>query len=355
MIVNNMSFYDSPTQILAQKSRYNRIWIGILFLTCCVFVGVCFGTIHIPIKHTIGILTQSLTFLNLGNEWTNSHEIILLKIRLPRVILACIVGAALASSGAAFQGLFRNPLADPYLIGVAGGAGLGAAITILSKITLIVNLEFFLPIAAFSGAIITVTTAYFISLKSGKVSLISLILAGVAISASTSAITAFLMIRSNPDLRPLVSWLLGGFQSAEWTQVLILLVYLIPSWILMMAYSRTLNTLQLDEKMAKQLGVNIEKTKVIIITTATLTTAAAVAFSGIIGFVGLIAPHCVRLIWNNDYRSLIPTSALLGASFMILADLVSRTIIAPSELPVGIITALFGTPFFLYLLRKHNA
>ena len=123
----------------------------------------------------------------------------------------------------------------------------------------------------------------------------------------------------------------------------------------MMAYSRTLTTLQLDEKMAKQLGVNIEKTKVIIITTATLATAAAVAFSGIIGFVGLIAPHCVRLRWNNDYRSLIPTSALLGASFMILADLVSRTIIAPSELPVGIITALFGTPFFLYLLRRHNA
>ena len=349
-----MSFPKSQIQILAEKSRYRRIWIGTLILLCCILIGLSFGTVPIPIKHSISILTQSINFINLESEWTDAHEIILLKLRFPRVILACIVGAALASSGAAFQGLFRNPLADPYLIGVAGGAGLGAAITLLLKISFLVNLEFFLPIAAFSGAIVTVLTAYFISLKSGKVSLISLILAGVAISASTSAVTAFLMIRSNPDLRPLVSWLLGGFQSAEWNQILILLFYLIPSWILMMAYSRTLNTLQLDEKMAKQLGVNIEKTKVIIICTATLTTAAAVAFSGIIGFVGLIAPHAVRLIWNNDYRTLIPTSALLGGSFMIIADLISRTIIAPSELPVGIITTLFGTPFFLYLLRKHN-
>ena len=174
-----MSFHKSQIQILAEKSRYRRIWIGTLILLCCILIGLSFGTVPIPIKHSISILTQSINFINLESEWTDAHEIILLKLRFPRVILACIVGAALASSGAAFQGLFRNPLADPYLIGVAGGAGLGAAITLLLKIPFLVNLEFFLPIAAFSGAIVTVLTAYFISLKSGKVSLISLILASL--------------------------------------------------------------------------------------------------------------------------------------------------------------------------------
>ena len=212
-----------------------------------------------------------------------------------------------------------------------------------------------LPIAAFAGGLTAVTAAYLIARQSEGLPLTSLILAGVAIAYLANAVASLLQIRSDPDLRPVLTWLLGGFISAQWKHSLYLVPYLVPSVVVVLAYSRILNVLQLDEEHAQQLGVNVERTKLVLMAAATLATAAAVSFSGLIIFVGLVAPHVVRLVWGDDHRFLLPMAALVGAAFLILADLVARTIVSPSELPVGIVTAFCGAPFFLYLLKRRRA
>ncbi|MGH2542828.1 MAG: FecCD family ABC transporter permease, partial [Ardenticatenaceae bacterium] len=211
-----------------------------------------------------------------------------------------------------------------------------------------------LPVAAFFGGVASITVAYLIARQSDGVPLTTLILAGVAITSLTGAIMSLIMLRSDPDLRPVFSWLLGGFISAQWQHSLIVITYLVPGLLLTLSYGRILNVLQLDEEQAQQLGVNTERTKLVLISIATLMTAAAVSFSGLIGFVGLVAPHTVRLLWGNDYRVLLPMTAVVGAAFLILADLAARTVASPTELPVGIITAICGVPFFLYLLRRRK-
>jgi iron complex transport system permease protein len=301
------------------------------------------------------MLVSRMPFIDIAQSWPEAWETILWQLRLPRIVLAALVGVALATSGATYQGLFRNPLADPYLIGVASGAGLGATVVLVTEVPLYFGGVSLLPVAAFAGAITAVTLAYVIARQSEGLPLTTLILAGVAIGSVATAVTSLLMIRSEPDLRPVLSWLLGGFISAEWKDSLRILPYLVPSLLLTLSYARILNVLQLDEEHALQLGVNVERTKVLLIGAATLSTAAAVSFSGIIGFVGLIAPHAVRLMWGGDYRFLLPMAAIVGAAFLIVADLVARTVASPAELPVGVITALCGAPFFLYLLRGRRA
>ena len=209
-----------------------------------------------------------------------------------------------------------------------------------------------LPIAAFAGAIVAVTIAYNVARQSGELPLLTMILAGLAISSLAAAVTSYLMIRSDPDLRPLIGWLLGGFIGTQWKDIYTVLPYLVPGVVVMMAYARVLNMFQLNEEEAKQLGVNVERTKIVLIAMASLTAAAAVSVSGIIGFVGIMAPHSVRLLWGNDHRFLLPMAMIAGAGFLILADLAARTVASPSELPVGIVTAFCGAPFFLYLLRR---
>ena len=208
--------------------------------------------------------------------------------------------------------------------------------------------------AAFTGAIAAVAVAYLVARNSEGLPLTNMILAGVAVAALAGAVTTLLMIRSDPDLRPVLSWLLGGFISAEWDHTLMTLVYLAPCAVVALAYGRVLNVLQLDEEYARQLGVNMEATKLVLVCAATLATAAAVSFSGLIGFVGLVAPHAVRLAWGVDYRSLVPMATIVGASFLIVADLAARTVASPAELPVGVVTAFFGAPFFIYLLRRRR-
>ena len=197
-----------------------------------------------------------------------------------------------------------------------------------------------------------VTAAYVIARSAEGVPLTTLILAGVAIASLAGAVTALLMIRSDPDLRPVLSWLLGGFISAQWKHSLMVLPYLIPSILVVVFYARVLNVLQLDEEHAQQLGVNVELTKVLLIAAASLATAAAVSFSGLIGFVGLVAPHAVRLAWGNDHRLLLPASFLAGTAFLLLADTVARIVVAPAELPTGVVTAVVGVPFFVVLLMR---
>ena len=346
--------HDASAATLASSYPRLRLLIGLGVVLLVAIFAASQGAVRMPLLTVAQILISKLPLINVSPDWPASWNTILWELRLPRIVLAGIVGGALATSGATYQGLFRNPLADPFLIGVASGAGLGATIILVSGVPTVFLGVSMLPVAAFTGAIIAVTAAYVIARQAEGLPLTTLILAGVAIASLAGAATSLLMIRSDPDLRPIFSWLLGGFISAQWKHSLLLLPYLVPSLLLVMSYGRILNVLQLDEEQARQLGVNVERTKLMLILAATLTTAAAVSFSGLIGFVGLVGPHAVRLVWGSDYRSLLPMAAIVGAAFLILADLVARTIASPAELPVGVVTAFCGAPFFLYLLRRRR-
>jgi len=338
----------------ATVRRWRRLAIGTASLVVVGVVAAGIGPVGIPPVTVAKVLVSHFPLVDLAQDWPEAWDTILWDIRAPRVLLAGIVGASLAVSGATYQGMFRNPLADPYLIGVASGAGLGATIVLVSGAPNQVFGVSLLPAAAFVGAIIAVTTAYLIARTSGGLPLTTLILAGVAIASLASAVTILLMMRSDANIRPIFSWLLGGFISAQWSHSLMVLIYVTPSVLVVMLYGRVLNVLQLDEEHAQHLGVNGERTKIVLLVAASLTTAAAVSFTGLIGFVGLIAPHAVRLIWGVDHRLLLPMAALVGAAFLILADLVARTAVSPAELPVGVVTAFCGAPFFLYLLRRRR-
>ena len=334
---------------------WGRIAAGVLVVLAIGLVATGVGSVYIPPLTTAKILVDNLPFVDIDATWPNSWDTIIWQIRFPRIVLATLVGGCLAISGATYQGLFRNPLADPYLIGVSAGAGLGATIIIITSVPFRVHGVGLLPVAAFGGAIVAVVAAYMIARRAAGVQLSTLILAGVAIGYMASAITSYLMIRSDSDVRPVLAFLLGGFTGSQWKDVYMVLPYLVPGFVLMMVYGRILNMFQLDEDEARQLGVNVERTKIVLIALASLATAAAVSVSGLIGFVGLIAPHAVRLLWGYDHRTLLPMALLVGAAFMIVADLVARTVVSPSELPVGIVTAFCGAPFFLYLLRRRAA
>ncbi|MCL0028713.1 iron ABC transporter permease, partial [Dehalococcoidia bacterium] len=290
-----------------------RLGVGVVVVVVVGLLAASQGSVSIPPLSVFKVLLSKLPVVEPSLDLPATWETILWQLRLPRIVLAGIVGAALAISGAAYQGLFRNPLADPYLIGVASGAGLGATIVLVTGVPLLAGGLSLLPIAAFLGGSVAVTLAYVIARHSDGTALSTLVLAGVAIGSLASAITSLLLLRGDPDLRPVLSWLLGGFISAQWTHSLVVIVYLTPAAAVLIAYGRILNLMQLDEEHAVQLGVNVEWTKLILIVSATLCTSAAVSFSGLIGFVGLVAPHIVRLVWGGDYRMLLPMSALLGA------------------------------------------
>ena len=355
--------YDTCTN---QKLAYNiknrmsytriarRIILGLITILVIGILASSVGAVNIPLTDTIAIIINKVIGIRVKSSWPEVSESILINLRFPRIILSGIVGAALSISGAAYQGLFRNPLADPYLIGSASGAGLGAAIVFLTGVPFLAFGGALLPIAAFVGSITAVTLAYFIGRREGQVGISTLILAGVAISSLAGAITSLLMIKSDPNLRPLMSWLLGGFSGSRWMDVFVLLPYVVPPMIVLIFYSRILNILQLNDLHAQTLGVNVNRTKTVVLLAASLVTASAVAFSGVIGFVGLVGPHIVRLIWGSDYRHLVPMSAIFGAGFLIVADLGARVIAIPTELPVGIITAFFGAPFFIYILKTNK-
>ena len=339
-------------RVLPISYPWGRLGVGVVSLVLIAVIAGGIGSVYIPPTSLVKIVADKAPFLDITATWPDSWNTIIWHIRFPRILLAGLVGAGLAISGATYQGLFRNPLADPYLIGVASGAGLGATIVFLTSVPLYFYGFSILPIVSFAGGLVAVSVAYVIAKQSGGLSLTTLILAGVAIASLAGAVTSFLIIRADPDVRPLLSWLLGGFIGASWRDILTVLPYIVIGALVMMAYGRILNMFQLNEDEAKQLGVNVERTKLLLIALASLVTAAAVSVSGLIGFVGLIAPHAVRLVWGYDHRFLLPMSMLVGAGFLILADLVARIAISPSELPVGVVTAFCGAPFFLYLLRR---
>ena len=334
--------------------QVRRIVLGLIVVLAVSIGAGGIGSVYVSPDDFVKIVIERVPFIDISTTWPSSWETIIWDLRLPRIVLAGLVGSALAIAGATYQGLFRNPLADPYLIGVASGAGLGAAVIFLTGLPFYFGGISLLPLAAFAGGLGAVTVAYVIARQSDGVPLTTLILAGVAISSMAGALTSLLMMQSDPDVRPLLGWLLGGFNGASWVDVKVLIIYITPAIAVMIAYGRMLNLLQLNEDEAKQLGVNVERSKLLLVALASLTTAAAVSVSGMIGFVGLIAPHAVRLIWGYDHRTILPMAMLMGAGFLVVADVVARTIVSPSELPVGVVTAFCGGPFFLYLLRHRG-
>jgi len=321
-------------------------------LLIAFLLGVGIGSVSIPPRDALSILWKSLWQQPLPGDQAQIQAIILLTLRLPRTLLMLLSGAALAGSGCAYQGLFRNPLADPYLIGAASGAGLGAVAVMAAQWPSTRLGYLAVPLASFCGALLAVALVFQLARVGKTLPVANLILAGVAVSSFATALSSFLMINAAGELRRAFVWLLGGSTLAGWKPVAGMLPYAIIGLAAMLALSYKLNLLQLGDEQARQLGVRVASVRVYIILAATLATAAAVAFSGIIGFVGLIIPHIIRRLLGADMRRLMPFSILGGAVFLICADVLARSLLAPQELPVGIVTALCGAPFFLLILRQ---
>jgi iron complex transport system permease protein len=278
---------------------------------------------------------------------------LLLDVRLPRLALALVVGVALSTAGASFQGIFRNPLAEPYLLGVSAGAGLGATIAIVARPLEALGI-YGLPLFAFVGAVLAAFLVYRLATIGDTTGAAALLLSGVAVGSTLTAIMSFLMISARDDLHTVVAWLMGGLAAATWTKVYVTLPVVGAGFVYMLLSARGMTLLLMGEERARELGIDSRRTRRNLMIVAALTTAAAVAFSGLIGFIGLMVPHIMRLLVGPDHRRLLPASALFGALLLLLADTLARTAMPPSEIPVGIITAAAGGPFFLYLLRRRK-
>ncbi|MDH5373186.1 MAG: iron ABC transporter permease, partial [Acidimicrobiia bacterium] len=295
---------------------------------------------------------DALPFVDVAHGLTETQLDILWQLRLPRVVLGATVGATLAISGAAYQGVFRNPLADPYLLGVAAGAGFGATLAFVFAPGAAVGPLELLPIAAFGGALVGVGLTYGVGRALGDRSNAALILAGVAVASFLTAVQTFIQQRNTDTLREVYSWILGSISTLGWSEVLLALPYAAIAAVAILLHRRLLDVLAVGEEESKSLGVSTGRVRVVVVIAASLGTAAAVAVSGLIGFVGIIVPHTVRLLTGWSYRVIIPLSALFGGAFLVLADLVARSVMAPAELPIGVVTAFLGAPFFAVVMRS---
>lgn len=331
--------------------RYSPYLLTVVLLLVAILLSVAIGSVFIPPADLGRILIGWLNRVAFS-EPLKTFAFILTDIRLPRTALVLLTGAALGGSGAAYQGLFRNPLADPYLIGVASGAGLGAVLAMSVKWPYSFWGLLAVPAAAFIGALLTVFLVYTMARLGKTLPTTNLILAGVAFGAFATALTTYLMLRSTGELHRAIAWLSGGSSQAGWGPVLIVLPYLAVGLGILLLGGHALNLLQFGEEQAQQMGLPVTRARTLILLAASLATAAAVSFSGIIGFIGLIVPHVIRLWFGADYRRLVPLSLIGGAGVLLLADVIARSVMAPQELPVGIITALVGAPFFLWVLRR---
>jgi iron complex transport system permease protein len=329
----------------------------VLLLVVAMLLAAAFGAVALAPNSLVPMTINHLLDARLPVTWSPQEEAIFFAIRLPRVAGAAAVGAALAGAGVLFQGLLRNPLADPYALGVSGGAALGGAAGFLLSLSFGVLGFSPVPLLAFVGAVAAMFIVYGLARVGGRAPIVNLLLAGFAISAIMGYSVSFLLIlndRLQLNLPRVYGWLLGGVSVTQWSQlalvVPLVLVALCGGW--MLGY--TLDAIGLGEEAAQQLGIPVERDKRSIIVLGSLLTAAAVAVGGLIGFVGLFAPHVTRLIVGPSHRRLLPAAALLGATFLVLADLLARAVLAPTEIPVGILTAFVGGPFFLWLLRRER-
>lgn len=334
------------------RSLFFLILSGIIVLG--IFVSTL-GAAEISFMDALEILLRKVPVIGdkiIVGEALKSYETIVFNIRLPRIILSAVIGMGLSVVGAAFQGMFKNPMADPYVIGVSSGAALGASLAIVFGGRLLLGFLPAVQFMAFIGAILTVLCVYRIAKVGTRIPSITLLLAGVAVSAMASAMISILMIFNRDQADSIIFWTMGSVSAARWEQVGYLLPLVSMGTMVILFYARDLNLMMAGDETAQNLGVEIERTKKVLLLVSSLMVAFIVSSSGIIGFVGLIVPHAVRLVLGPDHRVLIPFSALGGAIFMILSDTLARTLMAPMEIPVGAITAIFGAPYFIFLLNK---
>ena len=336
----------------------SRWWIpaAVVALACSLLLGLMIGPAgptwwRVPLE-----LLNRLPFLSIDSGLTPTDWSIVWQIRAPRVVLAAIVGSTLSIAGASYQGVFRNPLVDPYLLGVAAGAGLGATIVITvnrsGTSSWIIDP---LPMIAFGGGLIAVLVTYLLGTTAkGERSSTSLVLAGVAVTSLATAAQTFLLQRNSDVVRQVYSWILGRLSSATWGDVRLVLPYVVFSTVVLLLHRRLLDVLRVGDEEAAALGVNVKRVRLAVVIAATLGTASVVAVSGLIGFVGIIVPHAVRLVVGTSYRLVLPISLLFGAAFLILADIPGRVLDNPAETPIGVVTAFLGAPFFLLILRTRK-
>ncbi|SDZ84265.1 iron complex transport system permease protein [Haloplanus vescus] len=323
-------------------------WVGGL-LGALVAVTLASATIG-PVEIGARSVAEIALAAALGGTATapESHRTIIMSIRLPRIALGAVVGFALASAGTVMQGFFRNPMADPSIVGISAGAATGAVAAIVAPVAVPVAL----PVAAFVGALVAAFGVYALASEGGRTPVQTLLLAGIAVQTFLGAAVSFMLVSAGRDLREAIYWLMGHLHHSTWTEATVAAAVVLPGFLGLLAYARDLNVLLLGEEDAHSLGIEVERTKRLLLTVSSLLTAAAVAVAGVIGFVGLVVPHVMRLLVGPDHRILLPTSALAGAAFLVATDTVARA--GAAELPVGIVTAAVGAPFFLYLLRKRE-
>ncbi|MCX6013593.1 MAG: iron ABC transporter permease [Chloroflexi bacterium] len=324
-------------------------------LLVCIVLSTAFGAVRISVSDITEMVLNKTRLFHFEQVWPASNETIVFNIRMPRIIGGVLVGAALACAGTIFQGLLRNPLADPYIIGTSAGAALGVTVAMLLPMSITFLQLGLIPLAAFCGAMATVLLVYNLARVGGKTPVVNMLLAGFVISSLLTAVMTLLMAvndRLQHQLGQVFRFLWGGVSVGNWGQLAVVAVLIIGCIIVSIIMARHLNVFSIGEEGASHLGLSIEKEKIVFLGLGSLLTAVAVSIGGLIGFVGLITPHIVRLIFGPDHRILLPVAALLGGIFVVLADLFARTLTAPGEIPVGAITAIIGGPFFIYLLRR---
>jgi iron complex transport system permease protein len=333
------------------KRGSTALWLvaAVAFLVAALLVGVLVGPVNLGVVNVVrGTFAH---VFGLHSPLSGADDAILWELRLPRVILAALVGGTLAAAGAAYQGVFRNPLADPYLLGAAAGAGLGATIVVAYAPAGSLTGDL-LPLGAFVGAAIAVVLAYVLGRSAGLAAgPAALVLAGVTIASFLTALQTFVQQQNVDTVQEVYSWLLGRLATSGWRDVGIVLPYAVVAWVVIIAHRRLLDVLSVGDDEATALGVNVARVRLTVVAAATVATAAAVAVAGLIGFVGIIVPHTIRLLVGGSYRLLLPLSVIVGAGFLVFSDVIARTIVSPAELPIGVVTAFFGAPFFAVVLR----
>ncbi len=338
-----------------RPTRLRPRWLalGVAAAVGAAFLGLLVGPVALGPGNILSSLVDRLPFVDVNSGLASREVAILWELRVPRVILGGLVGATLAGAGAAYQGVFRNPLADPYLLGAAAGAGLGATIAIAygpARGSWPVDP---LPFAAFAGALAGVGAAYALGRSTLRTrSSATLILAGVAVATFFTALQTYLQQRESDTLREVYSWILGGLSTTGWSDVVLILPYAVLGALVILLHRRLLDVLSVGDDEAESLGVRAGRVRLVVVAAASLATAAAVSVSGLIAFVGIIVPHTVRLLIGSSYRLVLPLSMLFGGAFLILTDLLARTVMAPAEVPIGVVTAFLGAPFFIVVLRR---
>lgn len=341
--------------VTVQTARLRASWLvaGVFAVVGAVVLGLAIGAVNIAPGGVVRELLSHVPLLHVRSNLSTQQAAIITDLRLPRVVLALLVGAMLSMAGASYQGVFRNPLADPYLLGAAAGAGLTVTLVIVTTSASPGGGDQAIPIAAFVGALGAVTLAYLIGRTAGRSSVVTLVLAGVAVTSFLTAVQAYLLQQnsSGETLREVYTWILGRLTAAGWDEVTLVLPYFVVSAAILLAHRRVLDVFAVGEEEASTLGIPVARTRLLIVAAASLATAAAVAVSGLIGFVGIIVPHAVRLVVGGSNRVVLPLSIMFGGAFLVLADLAGRTLISPAELPIGVVTAFLGAPFFVVVLR----